>query len=103
ERMQKPDHPGAIGRAGQSIDAARSGAPMRHVIENFIQRVRRSIMEKGLGKGKDGEQRWRNEPVRSQRRPGVLANLVERRGVERAYVSQFAKQFSARVHQTGTR
>lgn len=92
DRLDEFNQLGPIGRGGQSIDAARSGASMLDVVHHFIERERRSIVEEGLGKCEQREQRRGNESVGPKRRRAVLANLVERRGIEGAHVPQFANQ-----------
>src|SRR3954447_6597838 len=55
---------------------------MRDVIQHFIQRKSSSVMQEGLRKREEGEQRRRNVPVDTERCGGILANLVERRWIE---------------------
>ena len=43
---------GAIGRKRERIDAACSRASMRYIIQYFIERIRRSVVEESLREGK---------------------------------------------------
>src|SRR5215831_18356696 len=67
DREQKRDHLGPVGGTRQSVDPRCTGTAVRYIIQHFIQRERRPVVEERLWKGEDRKQRWWNETIRPER------------------------------------
>ena len=84
DRQDEFDDLGAIGGVGQDVHSGGSGASMGDIVHHFIERKRLAVVEEGLRKREEGEQRRWDVAIRPKRRRGVLADFVESRRVEGA-------------------
>src|SRR5262249_50118847 len=82
---------------GQRVYTGRSSAAMRYVVQHLIQRSGGAVVEEGLRKREEREQRRRHVPVSPEWRRRILPDLVERRRIEGSHVPQLTQDLSARI------
>src|SRR5262245_21309176 len=65
---------------------------MLRIVEHGIKRWGRTIVQKGLRKGIDRQQRWWCKTVGPKRRCCVLSHLIQYGWIKRSYLSELTEQ-----------